>query len=67
MLLEECKKEPKKPKKGTVFAPFSLEFDLDYKVSIEIQGLSIFKMRVNPVLCYSKKQQQMEQMELHIS
>ena len=45
--------------------PVSLEFDLNYKVSIEIQGLSrtdcnflgllIFKVHANPVLCYSKK------------
>ena len=48
-----------------MFASFSLEFDLDYKASIEIQGLSssdcsfqglsTFKVHVNPVLCYPKK------------
>ena len=48
-----------------MFASFSLEFDLDYKVNIEIQGLSstdcnfqglsTFKVHVNPVLCYPKK------------
>ena len=48
-----------------MFASFSLEFDLDYKVSIEIQGLSssdcnfqglsTFKVHFNPVLGYPKK------------